>query len=248
MRVLITRPLNLAIELAKKITQMGDVAELLPVIEISDTPKKIELQTAINILDKQDMIIFISRSAVDYGMPAIRKRWPTLPNILWAAIGPGTATALESHGITNVIFPKAPPYESEALLALPDFQSLHNKQIYIFRGNGGRALLSNILTTRGAVVKAIETYQRSLPVVNMGEKIKQWEARPIDIIVTTSPEGLHNLATLTQDKLKNIPIIVVGERNYQLAKKLKFKRPIIVTSADDASMIEVLEKFKDKHT
>ena len=252
MRVLVTRPKNLAIGLAEKIKTMGDSAELFPVIEIKKTPHQTTLQSAIDTLDTQDIAIFISQSAVQFGIAAIQSHWLTLPNMLWAAIGAGTAHALQNLGVQGVLFPPAPPYESESLLAMPAFQAtqIGGKRILIFRGNGGRELLSETLRSRGALVQIIEVYQRCLPVLDipMVEKIKHWRHTPLDVIVTTSVDSLDNLVQLlgnTVDGLTEIPLIVVGERMQKLAKELNFKSPLIATSADDASIIKVLKTFKD---
>lgn len=250
MRVLLTRPANIALGLAEKIKAMGDIAELFPVIEIKKTPLQAALRSAIDILDTQDIAIFISKSAVEFGIPVIKSSWPKLPKILWAAIGSGTAQALQNCGINQVLLTDTPPYESEALLALPAFQSIQGKRISIFRGNGGRELLSQTLSARGATVQAIEVYQRCLPTFNqdMLERIKDWHHTPINVIVTTSADSLRNLVLLVEnlmDDLREIPIVVVGPRMYKLARELKFKHPIIATGADDASIINVLKAFKE---
>jgi uroporphyrinogen-III synthase len=260
MRVLVTRPANLAAGLAKKINAMGDIAELFPVIEIKKTSQQARLQSAIDTLDTQDVAIFISQSAVQFGVPAIQSRWPkeeaiscpTLPNLLWAAIGSGTAHALQNLGIHDVLFPSTPPYESESLVAMPTFQAAHirGKKISLFRGNGGRELLSETLRSRGALVQIIEVYQRCLPVLDtqMVEKIKHWQHTPFKVMITTSADSLYNLVQLlgnTVDRLTQIPLIVVGARMQKLAKELNFKNLLVATSADDGSIINILKMFKD---
>ena len=252
MRILVTRPANLAAGLSEKINAMGDIAELFPVIEIKKTPHQATLQAAIDTLDTQDIAIFVSQSAVQFGLPAIQSRWSTLPKMLWVAIGSGTAHALQNLGIHDVLFPPAPPYESESLVAMPTFQStqIHGKKISIFRGNGGRELLSETLRSRGALVQIIEVYQRCLPTLDIPivEKIKRWHHTPIHIIIATSADSLYNLVQLlgnAMNGLTEIPLVVVGARMQKLAKELNFKNPIIATSADDASIINVLKTFKD---
>lgn len=253
MQVLITRPANLAHGLAEKIKNLGDTAALFPTIEIKKTPHQTALQTAINHLGTQDIAIFISQAAVAFGIPAIKTRWPLLPSLRFAAIGASTARALQDFGIPQVLFPSAPPYESESLLAEFPFQTaqIQGKKIAIFRGNGGREHLSETLRSRGAFVETIEVYQRCLPVPdhNMVEKLKHWHHTRDNVIVTTSADTLYNLAQLMQnanamDTLTEIPLVVVGARMQKLAKDLKFKRLMVATGADDASIINVLKAFK----
>ncbi len=254
MRILVTRPANLAVGLSEKINAMGDIAELFPVIEIKKTPHQAALQSAIDTLDTQDIGIFMSQSAVQFGIPAIQSRWSTLPNMFWAAIGSGTAHALQNFDIPDILFPPAPPYESESLVAMPAFQvaQIHGKKIAILRGNGGRELLSETLKSRGALVQIIEVYQRCLPTLDlpMLEKIKHWRHTPLDVIITTSTDSLYNLVQLLEnavDELTEIPLVVVGARMQKLAKELNFKSPMVATSADDTSIINVLKKFKDTY-
>jgi len=145
--------------------------------------------------------------------------------------------------------PENPPYESESLLAHPALQSVTGKHIFIFRGNGGRDLLSRVLTGRDATVTLVEVYERSLPRVNMTKKFQHWQQHPPQVIVTTSAQSLHNLMILASHGLpglKDIPLVVVGLRMHELANTLEFKKPVIALGADDASIIKVLTKLKDQ--
>ena len=252
MRVLVTRPAKFSEGLCQKIQQLGAYPESFPVIEFKPTAEALALQTVINKLNTFDIAIFASRASVEFSIPQIMLRWPNPSelNVVWAAIGPGTRDALLQGGIKSVILPKAPPYESESLLDLEVFQSVVGKKILIVRGNGGREFLRDTLKKRGAEVEVIQAYRRVLPTVDMVERLTRWHKAPIDVIVTTSAECLQNLLTLvgTQDNqlLKDTPLIVVGLRMLELANKLDFKRPILASGADDASILEALTILKGK--
>lgn len=251
MNVLVTRPASFAQSLCQQIQALGLTAELFPVIEFAPTPHLERLRSAIDRLNTADIIIFVSRAAAYFGLQAIKMRWQQLPPITtWTAIGPGTAKALQDAGVDSVLLPRKPPFETESLLTLDIFRTVTNKQIFIFRGNGGRDLLPITLQERGAFVHVVETYQRQLPIVDMVERLTEWHHTPINIIITTSIECLNNLTLLINLKqnngFKNIPIVVVGLRMFELANTLGFKRPILAAGADDASIIKVLKKFKDK--
>ncbi|HQW58179.1 MAG TPA: uroporphyrinogen-III synthase, partial [Gammaproteobacteria bacterium] len=92
--------------------------------------------------------------------------------------------------------------------------------------------------------------QRCLPTLDIPivEKIKHWRHTPIHVIIATSADSLCNLVQLlgnAMNGLTEIPLVVVGARMQKLAKELNFKNPITATSADDASIINVLKTFKD---
>lgn len=256
MRILVTRPAYAAQTLCEQITALGAIAESFPVIDILPTPHQAALETAIKQLNTQDIAVFTSRPAADFAMKAINEaikakwtNWNNLSSILWAAIGPGTAKVLQKHGLPSVYLPPKAPFETETLLATQPFLSVNAKKITIFRGNGGRDLLNKVLKQRGAVVQMVETYQRGLPTINMVEKRALWRHNPIHMIVTTSPESLHNLFILMGNDIphgfKDIPLVVVGSRMLALAQKLGFKRPLLSMGADDASIIKVLQDFKE---
>lgn len=247
MRVLITRPIYATKGLVQQLEKIQVIPELFPTINLLPTFHQEELKLAVDKLNTVDMAIFVSRAAVQFAMAAIKKRWIPLPTIQWAAIGPGTAGTLQQYTCQSIIFPSKPPYETEALIALKDFQAIANKRIVIFRGNGGRGLLSQVLQERGARVQLVEAYQRTLPFIDIVEKLTIWRQQRIDAIVTTSAECLHNLLLLigpNEHWIKELPLVVVGLRMYELANKLEFKRPIIAPSADDTSIIKVLEELK----
>lgn len=262
MRILVTRPANLAKDLCNDIKSIGATPELLSVIEFCPTPHQSALHTAIQQMDTANMAVFISPTAAQFALQAIKNVRSNLnlnldlPSLTWVAIGPGTAKILQAQGINGVVYPSAPPYETESLLTLNAFQSfaVHKKKILIFRGNGGRDLLDTELKRRGADVQLIETYQRQLPTINMVERLAKWRHNPIDVIVTTSATGLRHLRMLidtTNDStssqtFQDTPIVVVGSRMMQLAITLGFNKPILSMGADDTSIMRILTQLKDK--
>jgi uroporphyrinogen-III synthase len=117
----------------------------------------------------------------------------------------------------------------------------------IFRGNGGRELLNQVLTQRGAAIQTIESYQRILPNINIDEQLKKIRETPIDALIITSLESLKHFLALVGPEIewfKKIPTIVVGRRMHNLINQLEFKRTVMATGADDASILTVLTQQK----
>ena len=119
--------------------------------------------------------------------------------------------------------------------------SFIDKSIVIFRGVGGRDLLSNTLTQRGANVIYIETYKREK---NPLASLSLEQLSHLDALTVTSNEGLQNLFDLTDDKssLTELPIFVPGDRAQQLAKSLGFSHIIQASNATDDACLESLIK------
>jgi len=156
--------------------------------------------------------------------------------------------ALKSFNFPNAIYPEN--FSSEDMLKLDVFQELQNKQIALIKGAGGRDLLADILTKRGAHVTNMLAYRRILPQYpDINEYIKLFQAKKIDVIISTSGEGLYNLMLLfgeaNKSYLQNIPIIVVSERLVAISKELNFKKIYLAKNANHATIINMLDLKKD---
>ena len=242
--VLVTRPEHQAEALCQKIEQQGGNTIRFPVLQIDDIDDTTQLYSQIDRLNTFDIAIFISPNAVKKAANIIqaRKKWPE--NVKIAAVGKTSAKALDSLGLKADIFPSK-RFNSEALLSLEEMQNIAGKNIIIFRGEGGRELLAETLKARGATVEYAECYKRSKPKADISVLQKHWARGEIDIVVTTSNEGLHNLydmvGLLGRQWLAKSPMIVVSERGADLAMQLGFKhRPIVSSQASDDEILNSL--------
>lgn len=242
--MLVTRPEHQANELCESIERMGGTAIRFPVLQIEDIDDATQLHTQIERLDSFDIAIFISPNAVKKAINLIqvRKNWPK--NVKIAAVGKTSAKALDSLGLIADIFPSK-KFNSEALLSLDEMQNVSGKNIIIFRGEGGRELLAETLKDRGARVEYAECYKRSKPKADVSALLKHWARGEINIIVTTSNEGLHNLydmvGQLGRQWLAKSTMVVISDRAADLAMQLGFKhRPLVSSQASDEAILNTL--------
>lgn len=194
--VLVTRPAGQAGELVTAIEAAGGHCIGFPVIEISPrSPQAIEADLA--GLPDPDIVIFISRNAVEHGLA-----WSGDGVI--AAVGPATAAAIEASARVVDIRP-AGGFDSESLLAESALTEVRGKTIRIIRGNGGRELLATTLRERGARVDYLEVYRRCTPdyseqeIANVTGQIERGE---IGAIVVMSVESLGNLLSLLPESCR----------------------------------------------
>ena len=192
--ILITRPVTLADSLLQRIKDAGGIAHHYPVIRIINIEQSSSLNSIISNLSGFDIAIFISPTSVQRALDKII----SLPiTMRLAVIGKSTEAMLKKLGYNAQIIPDH--FNSESLLQHPALQqdNIINKSIIIFRGVGGRDLLGNELTHRGAQITYAETYKReknSLP------SLTTEELSNIDALTVTSNEGLQNLFALTDNK------------------------------------------------
>ncbi len=191
--VLVTRPKEQAAELIEAIQSKGGKAVHFPVIEIS--PRQVTTVAAeAAALAKPDMVIFASRNAVQHGISYT-------DGALVAAIGGGTAAAIEAAGVTVDIEPGA-GFDSESLLRHPELNDVQGMVIRIIRGTNGRELLANTLRERGANVTYLSVYDRERPKKrsqDLRELETIWRAGEIQAITVMSVETLSNLTVLLPD-------------------------------------------------
>ena len=239
--ILVTRPDGREKHLVSMIKRAGGSAIHYPAI-IIEPPEELEIKQLLRLREQLhgfDMAIFISATSVEHGF----MYFPALPeHFTIVSIGNKTTEALRQHNIPVDI--EAPDKDTESLLRLPQFQmpSIEGKRILIFRGIGGRALLGDTLIRRGAQVRYVETYRRSLP---SHEPLTQQRIDDLDAITISSNDGLDNLVTLMEDPslLIDVPVFVPSVRVVRQARQHGFKTVIQAASATDEDMISALIRY-----
>jgi uroporphyrinogen-III synthase len=190
--ILVTRPRQQVDELVDAIESRGGVAISFPVIDI--LPRNAaEVRAEVADLKDPAITIFISRNAVDHGLPYAAGQL--------AAIGPTTADAIRSAGAQVDICPDS-GFDSEHLLAEPVFEDVAGKTIRIIRGDSGRELLASTLRERGAQVDYVSTYVRTMPehsAADLASLEQRWRAGEVSAVIVMSIHSLQNLNSLLPD-------------------------------------------------
>jgi uroporphyrinogen-III synthase len=222
--ILVTRPAGLAAGLAALVERAGGRAILFPAIEIVPLPRSKPVQ-------RYDIVIFVSPSAIEHGARWLGAGAKTF------AVGAGTA----QRGGKDIIFP-ASGADSESLLALPELAEVRGRRILIVRGEGGRGLLAETLSQRGASVEYAECYRRVLPRADAAPLLATW----VDAAPVSSSEALENLFVLLGEeggrRLRETPLFVPHPRVAERAARAGV-REVLVAGPSDDQMIERLVAF-----
>lgn len=236
--ILVTRPKHQSAHLAQLIRAAGGAPLLFPVIEIEPIDESEQLAQQIDALDQCDLAVFVSANAAREGLAAIRTRRELPPKLRVVAVGPGTAKALQSARVENVIAPSQ-RFDTEGLLDLPEFRDSKGKRIVIFRGEGGRELLGETLRAQGAAVTYAECYRRRKPRTDAAALNASLQHNQVDAITVSSSEGLRTLCDLVgiagDGALKSTPLFVPHERIAQTAASLAFAT-VVRTPPGDAGL------------
>ncbi len=243
---MVTRPAHQAGHLTRLLEAAGARVLHFPLLAIAEPADPARALAVIDRLRTFDLAIFISANAVIRGLAMIRSRGPMPEGLHLAAVGAASARELERAELRVDLVPGA-RFDSESLLALDELQAprLAGHRVVIFRGEGGRELLADTLTARGATVEYAEVYRRAKPEVDLDDLLKPWERGELDAIVVTSAEALENLHGLlpppARARLADTALVVVSQRLADLARSLGHSGALLVAerSADEA-MVETL--------
>ena len=248
--IVVTRPAGQAHRLADLIRAAGGRAILFPALEIRDVADTRPLERLVARLEEFDLVIFVSANAVNRAMSLIAARRALPAKLKFATVGAGGLRELQRFGVKEAICP-ASRFDSEALLELPQLQDVNGKRVVIFRGQGGRELLADTLTERGAKVECAECYRRAKPAADAAAWLELWQKHAPDAVTVTSSEGLRNLFEMAGQKGRNMLIksnlFVPHPRIAEAARALGLNN-VIVTAAGDEGLVQGLIEWFDAET
>jgi uroporphyrinogen-III synthase len=257
--VLVTRPRSQAVALCALLRARGFTVTQVPVMEITPlaAPQQIAQITAVfSRIASIDALVFVSVNAAEMALPWLTK-FPPPQTTHFFAIGKTTAqffderwhstpcSRADAHSNGNpgtTIYPHQ-EMNSEGLLALPELRAaqVQGKHFLILRGEGGRELIAETLTARGAQVDSISLYRRFVPQENA--EALRYALPQADIVLVNSGESLDNLLALSassRDALLAKTLVLPGQRVARYAQELGFKHILVAENATDEAMVEAL--------
>ena len=247
--ILVTRPAGQAQGLMDKLAAAGARPLHFAAVEIVEPHDIAGLKAVVAGLATFDWAIFISPNAVTRAFNLMRswgQDWP--PTVRVAAIGRGSARELRRLGFGDILVPEG-RFDSESLLSMRPFEDIQDKSVLIFRGEGGRELLGDTLSARGARVGYAECYRRAAPSADVSGLLRAWARHGLDAVIVTSVEGLHHLydalGQVGRQWLTKTPLVVIGMRQRDACLALGLQGPLIVAAgADDEALISALLSWR----
>lgn len=276
LHILVTRPIAQAEPWAKQLEALGAQVTVQPMLSIEPLQEAQDKQQIINrvlAFAEYQKAIFVSQNAVQYGLQWLDQYWPQLPiEVEFFAIGQATAALLNESVDVGMVYCATEAMNSESLLAHPQLQSIDGEKIIIFRGKGGRTVLADTLTARGAQVDYCALYERVAPTLTLepsalglkpsASPSKSSTAQPINtdyrhthkpaIVAVHSGETLSNLCAIITPAdllwLQQQTIVVPGQRVADLAHKAQFVNVIVAKNASHESMVSAIAEWNIHQT
>ncbi len=214
----------------------------LPEIEVAHLPL-LNIELIENSLPSApfDKAIFVSKSAANF-----YSQKHTIPQVKqYLAVGSATAKLLQQKLNVQVSIPKQ--MNAEGLLELEALQNINNETILLVKGKGGRSIINEVCTQRGAIVTAIDLYQRKLPSFAEQKLIQQANKATAVWIITSADamEHLYRILGLSADFNHQTKVIVSSDRLAKLAKQKGFEIVAQSTGATDAQLVQCVQSYYD---
>ena len=241
--VLVTRPAHQAEGFCQLVSEAGGRAIRFPVIEIQPIP--LQSGTADVLQSTVDCLVFISANAVRIGLQYMQDCCPgCLQQRRVMAIGKATARELQDHDIKADLVPPS-PYNSEALLAMPEMRDVRGRSFTLIKGRGGRRFLAEQLEARGASVNEVDVYVRVKP-RQSNQVLVDLTAAEKPVVAITSVKGLHYLFEMASREQgewmrQHARFLVPGDRVADAIRDLHIRQsPVVAENATDIVMISTL--------
>lgn len=203
--ILITRALAQSEELTSTLTNYGAHVLHCPTIEITEPDNWNALDQAIERLDSYDWVMFTSANGVEFFFRRLADKGIDYPpdQVSTFAIGPATAKSLRERNARVDLIAEDSKAEG-ALAALiaraGNEENLRGLRFLIPRARVAREYLPRELSSLGAHVDEVETYQTVKPDVDGQKIVKIFEEQIIDVITFTSSSTVSNFASLIGTK------------------------------------------------
>lgn len=234
------------------LTRLGYPVVSVPLLSIEPVREPGAVQAVKELIlnfDQFQKVIFVSQNAVQAAFGWLNDYWPQLPEeISYFAVGRRTADQASHWGIT--VNQPGQTMDSEALLAMPELQSVWGDKVLICRGRGGLPRIGEVLHQRGAIVRYCELYERCLPPTAQDDVASALRAGSdrvgSNILPLFSGETLQNLVQILQKLAydpRRLTVIVPGRRVADLALNSGFESVVCAYNASEPAMLDALSTF-----
>lgn len=243
----VTRPLEQADSLCRRIEAAGGQAIRFPVLAIGPAPDTAQLEAIVPRLDEFDLAFFVSPNAIHHALDFVlaRRTWPA--GLRGATVGKGSGQVLLQRGFAAPVVPED-GFDSESVLAMPEFAAaaVRGRKVVIFRGDGGRDLIRDTLRARGAEVEYVTCYRRFCPEPDPALLLQPAACGELDGLLLTSSEGVRNLVSILgadgMNALSAVPVFASHARIAAQARGAGFIS-VIETAAGDDGLLRALTGY-----
>ncbi|TGG94134.1 uroporphyrinogen-III synthase [Natronospirillum operosum] len=246
--IVLTKPADQQQRWTAALRAEGWTVHSLPLLTLQDLPESAQMRATWQDLDQFAGVIMISPRAAECTARALDRWWPQPPvGLHWLCSGSGTRRVLAQHWPELSIKAPTRGNRAEDILDLPETREVAEQKWLLVAGEGGRTLLQDTLSERGARVTRLSLYQRQ-PVRLTSDELQAlttWVSAGA-IIQVSSALALQSLtsqvAVVTKHKAR---LLTSSPRLTALAREQGWEQ---ILQADGASLEATAATLADHRT
>ncbi len=224
--IVITRPKEQTDDFAALLNERGARVILFPTIRIVAPENYDDLDRAVREIATYDWVIFTSANGVRFFVNRFKELGldiRELKGVQICTIGPGSASVVESYGMTVDIIPDE--YISEGVVEAFRRYDMKGKRVLLPRAEVARDVIPDGLADLGARVDAVTAYRTVNSQIDPKELFELIERKKVDVITFTSPSTVNNFIDIIGNGKKlpeDIKIACIGPVTQRAAEKAGF--------------------------
>jgi uroporphyrinogen III methyltransferase/synthase len=238
-KVVVTRARAQASGLAATLSALGAEVIELPAIRIEPRIDSAEVRDAVAGLHSYALVCLTSPNGVRLLFEAMAEQGRdarALANATVAAIGPGTAAALEDRGVIADVVPER--YVAEGLIEALSGFDLADRPVLVARAAEARDVLPDALAERGAKVDVVPLYET---VREDPDPEAVAAAQTANYVTFTSSSTVRNLLDAVGDRFpRDARIVSIGPVTSATARELGLEVDVEAERHDPSGLVEAL--------
>lgn len=240
-RVLVTRAREQSEGVARLLRRRGAVPIVAPTIAIGPPRDDSALRRAIEALADYDCVAFTSANGVERFFAALahaKRDSRALHRASIAAIGPGTAAALATHGLIPDVL--ATEHRGEALADAILARGV--RRVLLPRAAVARDVLPERLRAAGVVIDVVEAYRTETPSDLSSKRVR---AIGLDAITFTSSSTVERFVEIFPDAralLAGVVVASIGPITSETARRLGLEVSVEASPYTIPALVDALER------
>ncbi len=252
-RVLVTRAREQAGRTAALLRERGADPLVVPTIEIDPPSDAGPMTDAVGALGGYGWIVLTSANGVERLWTEIRRQNKdarAFGAAKIAAIGPGTAAALERYGLAADLVPKVHKGEGLAaeLLAAIGEGAQARPKVLIARAEVARDVVPDALRAAGCEVDVVPVYKTHAPPRPLLDALAALlEAQEIDVVTFTSSSTVEHLCDALESRaaalLRNTCVASIGPITTETARKRGLRVDVTASEHTIPGLVSAIEGY-----
>jgi uroporphyrinogen III methyltransferase/synthase len=248
-RIVVTRSRDQASVFAEMLIDRGASPIEFPSIDVVPPASWAELDSALDVVETYQWVIFTSANAVRFFFERLRSRGTdlrVLKGVNICAVGPKTAEALEHHGLKADLIPAE--FKAEGVLAALGGVQVKGRRFLIPRAKVARELIPEKLRELGAEVTVATAYENVRPAADVERVKKLFTEKKIAAVTFTSSSTVNNFVEMLGQKeyktlINGVAVACIGPVTARTAEEYGMKIDVMPKEYTIPALVEAMVEF-----